>query len=297
MKTGASARLGILAAFVFFGTISIPVRYVTVPTGMLAMCRAFVGGGVLLLYMAVRHQRFDFAAAKTDLRWLLGCGVMMGFNWILFFESYKYTTVTVTTLCYYMAPTLIILGSARILQERLTTRKLLCAAAALLGMVFISGIVDAGMPSAGEARGILFGLLAAVLYASIILCNKRMTATGAIDRTAAELLLAGVMLVFYNLLTGDIAFSDWSARNLLFTVLLGAVWTGSAYALYFLNLLRIPAQTAALMSYTDPVVAMLVSVFFFREPISLTAGIGAVLILGAAVVSELPGRKKTTTSA
>jgi len=97
MRSSTSARLGILTAFIFFGTISIPVRHVTLPTGLLAMCRAFIGGAVLLLFMAIRRQKFDFAAAKTDLRWLLGCGIMMGFNWILLFEAYRYTTVTVAT--------------------------------------------------------------------------------------------------------------------------------------------------------------------------------------------------------
>lgn len=291
MHSTTSAKLGILAAFALFGTISIPVRLVTLPSGMLAMCRAFIGCAVLLVYRLIRRQRFDFAAAKADFRWFVGCGVMMGFNWILLFEAYKYTTVTVATLCYYMAPTIVILASARLLQERLTRRKLLCAGAALLGMVFISGIVGTKLPSSGEFRGILLGLLAAVLYASIILCNKRMTHLGAMDRTIGELLAAGVMLLLYNIVIGDIAFADWTGTNILVTLLLGVVWTGVAYALYFRCLLPIPAQTAALLSYADPVLAMLVSVFFFREALTILNAVGALLILGAAVVSELPEKK------
>ena len=70
-------------------------------------------------------------------------------------------------------------------------------------------------------------------------------------------------------------------------LLVGVVHTGITYYLYFGSMEFIPAQSVAVISYVDPVVAVLASVLILREPMYLTEAVGAVLILGAAAVSEL----------
>ena len=111
-------------------------------------------------------------------------GALIGINWILLFEAYNYTTVATATLCYYMEPVIVILLSPLFFKERLTGKKLICTAAALAGMALVSGIFEPGGSIAGAAgaaglrgdnlRGILYGLGAAVLYASVVILNKRL---------------------------------------------------------------------------------------------------------------------------
>ena len=183
MNHGLS-KLRFISAMLIFGTIGLFVRYIELPSGMIACARGIIGTLVLLLCMLLMRKRPSGAAIRRNLPVLLVSGACIGFNWILLFEAYRYTTVSTATLCYYMAPIFVVLAAPIVLRERLTVRKLLCAAVALVGMVGVSGILDNGLPSLQDSRGILCGLGAAMLYATVMLLNKRLVA---IDAAAARL--------------------------------------------------------------------------------------------------------------
>jgi drug/metabolite transporter (DMT)-like permease len=68
--------------------------------------------------------------------------------------------------------------------------------------------------------------------------------------------------------------------------MLGVLHTGVAYCLYFSGMGSLPVQTVAILGYLEPVVSVLCSAFFLREAMGVSGWIGAVLIIGAAVVSE-----------
>ena len=194
------------------------------------------------------------------------------------------------TLCYYMAPVLVILVAPWLLKERLTLRRALCAMAAVLGMVLVSGILTQG--NGGDGRGVLLGLGAAALYASVVLVNQRLRDMDALEKTVVQLGAAALILLPYVLATESVAALSWDGRSLLLLLVLGAVHTGWAYALYFGSMGVLPAQTVALCSYLDPVTAVLLSALVLREPLGLAGALGAVLVLGAALVSELPERRR-----
>lgn len=286
MTTNA-AKLRMTAAMFIFGTIGLFVRWIPLPSSVIALARGSIGMAFLLVVMAVKKESFSRISIRKNLLWLLISGALLGFNWILLFESYNYTSVAVSTLCYYMAPILIILISPLALQEKLTLRKLLCVLAALGGMVCISGVLSEGIPSAGELKGILLGLAAAVLYAAIVLCNKHIHDISAYEKTVFQLGVSAVTMLPYCLLTISPETLSFDTGSLLMLLFVGIVHTGVTYYLYFGSMEFIPAQSVAVISYVDPVVAVLASVLILREPMHLTEGIGAVLILGAAAVSEL----------
>ena len=207
------------------------------------------------------------------------------------YESYNYTTVAVSTLCYYMQPTFVIIASAFIFKERITLRKAICVILALVGMVFVSGIVESGIPTVSELKGVLFGLGAAVIYTSIILVNQKLGGIDAYTKTVIQLFSAAVTILPYILLTEDVSELTLDARGALLLGIVAVVHTGIAYFLYFGSMGNLKAQTIAIMSYIDPVTAIILSALFLREPITPAAIIGALLILGAAFVSEFPSRK------
>ncbi len=281
------ARLKLMASMFIFGTIGLFVRYLSLPSSLIAMCRGIIGSTFLILLLLLRRGKMDKAAVKKHLLWLLMTGGALGFNWILLFESYRYTSVAVSTLCYYLAPILVILVSPLVLREKLTAKKCLCVAAALVGMIFLSGVLQGGIPSGGELKGILFGLAAAVLYASLVVLNKNMTGLAAMDKTILQLGLSALVLLPYVLLTVEIPAGAFTPRSVLLLIFVGIVHTGLAYALYFDALGVIQGQTAAILSYLDPVVAVLASVLLLREPMLPTEALGALLILGAAFLSEV----------
>ena len=290
-------RHGALAALIFsmtlFGTIGLFVRWIPLPSAAVALVRGIVGTVFLLVWMRLKGIRPDAVAVKENLLLLCVSGVAIGFNWILLFESYRYTTVSTATLCYYMAPVLVTLASPLICRERLTARRLLCVGAAVLGMALVSGAIPGGSLPAGQGKGVLLGFGAAVLYASVILMNKRISGLDAAPRTMLQLAAAAAVLVPYVALTGVTDADGWGnlPLTLLLLAVVGVLHTGFAYKLYFGSIQQLPVQTAAMLSYIDPVVAVLLSALLLREPMSLLQAMGAVLVLGSALVGELPGRK------
>ena len=285
--TTNTAKLRMTAAMFIFGTIGLFVRWIPMPSSVIALARGLIGTIFLLAVIAMKKEPLSRTSIQKNFRWLLISGILLGFNWILLFESYNYTSVAVSTLCYYMAPILIILISPLALQERLTMRKLLCVLASLGGMVCISGILSEGIPSAGELKGILLGLAAAVLYAAIVLCNKHINEISAYEKTVFQLGVSALTMLPYCFFTVVPEELTFEVGPLLMLLLVGVVHTGITYYLYFGSMEFIPAQSVAVISYVDPVVAVLASVLILREPMYLTEAVGAVLILGAAAVSEL----------
>lgn len=279
------SKLSLIGAMVIFGTIGIVRRYIGLPSGLIALVRAAVGTLFLLGVMVLRRKSPDWAGIRKNWLSLVVSGACIGFNWVLLFESYRYTSVSTATLCYYMAPILVILASP-LLKEKLSGGKLLCVAAALAGAVLVSGVWDAGGISG--VRGIVFGLGAAALYATVMLLNKKISLASAYDRTIFQLAVAGAVLLPYTMLAGDggSALAQAGAGEFFWLAVAGVLHTGVAYALYFGSMKALPAQTVALYSYIDPIVAILLSAAVLGEPMTAPAAIGAVLILGAAVISE-----------
>ena len=221
-------------------------------------------------------------------------GAFIGFNWILLFEAYRYTTVATATLCYYLAPVFVILAAPILFGEALTLRKGICVAAALVGMVFVSDVTLGGISGSGELLGILLGVGAAVLYAGVVLMNKMLTGVPAYDRTIVQLGAAALALLPYVLVTERGTVLGWSGPVIPLLLVLGIVHTGIAYALYFGGIKDLPAQTSALLSYIDPVSAIILSAVFLGERLTASGAVGAVLVLGATLISELslPHKRK-----
>ena len=285
------SKIKLISSMLIFGTIGIFVKYIPLPSSVIALARGVIGTLFLLIVALLSRKKLSFAGAKRHLLLLFISGALVGFNWIFLFESYNYTTVAVSTLCYYMQPTFVIIASAFIFKERITLRKAICVILALVGMVFVSGIVESGIPTVSELKGVLFGLGAAVIYTSIILVNQKLGAIDAYTKTVIQLFSAAVTILPYILLTEDVSKLTLDAKGALLLGIVAVVHTGIAYFLYFGSMGNLKAQTIAIMSYIDPVTAIILSALFLREPITPAAIIGALLILGAAFVSELPSRK------
>lgn len=292
MDKQRSARIKVTGSMLIYGSIALFVKYISMPSSVIAMLRAAIGTLFLLLVMRVTKKKLSTADIRRNGLMLLISGAMLGFNWILLFEAYRYTTVATATLCYYFAPMILVAVSPFAFGEKMTVRKLLCLAAALVGMYFVSGVAENGIPSVQELRGVLLALASAVLYAAIVFCNKKINSISPYDKTLTQLAVAAVILLPYNLIGGSFAAVELSALSIGMMIFVGMVHTGFAYLLYFGSTSDLPAQTLAILSYIDPVVAVILSAAVLHENVTVFTLAGAVLILGAAVISELPGKAK-----
>ena len=286
--TPNSAKFHIILSMLIFGTIGIFVRHVPLPSSVTALARGVIGTLCLLICSRFRKTPVSREAIRRNLKILILSGVAIGFNWILLFEAYRSTTVATATLCYYLAPVFVIIASPFLFKEALTPRKLCCVIAALTGMVFVSGVLETDLSGSGEFLDILFGVGAAILYASVVLMNKKLTDIPGFDRTIVQLAAAAVSLLPYVLVTERNTAMTWAPLTIALLLIVGIVHTGFAYTLYFGSIKELPAQTSALFSYIDPVSAIILSAVFLGESLTVSSMIGAVLVLGSTLLSELP---------
>lgn len=293
MKSNHINLFKLSSTMLIFGTIGIFRKYIELPSSMIAMARGLGGMLFLLAVILISKKKCSREAIRKNALQLILSGIFIGFNWILLFEAYRFTTIATATLCYYMAPVIVMIASPFLFRERLTAKKIVCILLALCGITMVSGILNPADGNATDPRGILLGLGAAVLYATAILMNKRITDITAIDQTMVQLGSAGAVMIPYLLLTENLSQISFSPIGLIFLAIIAIVHTGIAYTLYFSSIGSLPAQTVAIFSYIDPVVAIILSALIFGEDMGVWGIIGAVLILGATLFAEirLPKRK------
>ncbi len=270
---------------VTFGTLAPFVRNINVSSGELALYRAILAASLIAVVLLATKQRIPFEKIKKEVPLLLASGVAMGINWILLFEAYKYTTVSAATLSYYFAPVIVTVVCPILFKEKLTKKQILCFVMSTVGLVMITGIGDMG--GSRGMIGILFGLGAACFYATVILLNKFIKNVEGIHRTFLQFLSAIVVLIPYVMLTSGVTLGNLDGFGWFNLLIVGLVHTGVTYCLYFSSLKELPGQKAAILSYIDPLVAVLISVTILNETMTMSQVFGGILILGFTLWNEL----------
>lgn len=287
------SKLMNLSAMLIFGTIAIFVRNIELTSKEIAVLRGVIGSIFLLGVMLFSKEKTSFSAIKKNLPILVLSGLGVGANWIFLFEAYKYTTVSIATLSYYCAPIFVTIMAPIILKEKISLIKFLCVCTAMVGMLCIvgtnKGSIDEGY---NHFLGITYGLAAAVGYASVILMNKFIKGLKGVETTVTQLVFASILLLPYVMITSGFDFSKMTGISWGYMIFLGVVHTGFAYALYFSSLKELKGQTIAVLSYIDPITAVLISALFLGEQLTMFQIIGGVLILGSTFISETQGKKE-----
>jgi RarD protein len=285
-----NAKVIYILAMLIFGSIGLFARNINLSSGQTALARGFIGSIFLLAACPVLKQKLSWKTIKPNLLRLILSGAAIGFNWILLFEAYQYTSIANATLSYYFAPVFVMFLSPFILKERITFTKVMCILGALLGMFFIVGI--SGGSGKNDIIGIGYGLCAAVLYAGVVITNKFLKGLSGIETTIIQISSASIVLLPYILITEKLQLFQMDHKSILLLVTVGIVHTGTAYLLYFTAIRKLNAQTIAVFSYTDPISAIILSGIIFREQMTLLQIAGGVLILGATFLCEVSDKKK-----
>ncbi len=286
ISRGKSSRLQLILTMMLFGTIGTLSRFIGMPSSIICLGRAFFGALMILILVPLRNGKFDTEAIKRNAGWLVLSSFCMCFNWVCQFEAFKYTTIAASTLCYYMQPIFYILAAALVLGERLSVKRILCVLTAFCGMIFVSGVIQTGFHMS-ELKGVAFAVTGGFFYAMVVLINKYMKDISTVDTTISQLVLVTIIMLPYSAVTGAFSEVSVTVTGCVCLLVLGVLHTGIGYIFYFDAVNKLSAQTVGILSYIDPVEAVLLSAFFLKEPVTVYTIIGAFMILGAAAVSEL----------
>ena len=289
MKKENISKILMAVAMFIFGTLAPFVRNISVSSGELALYRAVFAAVLVGGFLLITKQKLSVKNIRKELLLLLFSGAAMGINWILLFEAYKYTTVSVATLSYYFAPVIVMVVSPFLFKEKLSGKQILCFVMSTAGLVLITGTAGGGKQ---DLLGIAFGLGAAVFYATVMLLNKFIKGVTGLHRTFIQFVAAIIVLVPYVAFTSGFTLGALESKGWVCLLVVGIIHTGITYCMYFSSLKDLPGHEVAILSYIDPLVAVFVSVIWLDEKMSLPQIIGGVLILGFTLWCELPSKKK-----
>ncbi|MBR5540572.1 MAG: EamA family transporter [Clostridia bacterium] len=285
MKAKMNPTLMLIVSMLVFGTLGLFVRHIALPSGELALYRAVMATVLLGGYLLITREGFHIGAVRKELPLLLLSGAAMGVNWILLFEAYRYTTISVATLSYYFAPVIVTILSPLLFREKMTAKGLVCFALSTVGLVLVIGVTELGT---AHLTGILFGLGAAVLYATVILLNKTIKEVAGIQRTFWQFIAATVVLIPYVMCTGGFTVGSLGTTGWGMLAVVGIVHTGITYCLYFSSIKELSGHKIALLSYIDPLTAIVLSMTVLSELVTLWQLVGGAMILLFTLISEIP---------
>lgn len=290
MKQQRRGQWLMIASMTIFGTLGPFVDAIGVSSGELALYRAIIAAVIIGLFLLLRRRQIAVSDLKRTIPVLLLSGAALGLNWMLLFEGYRYS-ISMATISYYFAPVLVMVISPLLFKEKLTWKQVICFVMSTLGLVLI--LCSGDLSGSNLLLAVGFGLGAAVFYATVILLNKFIKGMDGISRTFLQFLTAIAVLIPYVACTGGVTLQDLNTAGWVCLVIVGVVHTGITYCMYFSALQSITGQKAALLSYIDPLVAVILSVTYMREELNLWQILGGALILGFTLLNELQIPKKS----
>ena len=286
-KANTRSKLYVAVSMAIWGTLGPFTQQISVTSGELALYRACLASGLIAIYLISTKQKIDFQAVKKEILLMLLSGIAMGINWVLLFQAYRHTTISAATLSYYFAPVIVTLACPILFKEKLTKKQILCFVMSTLGLVLIIGV--GSLDSSGtHLIGILYGLGAACLYATVVLMNKFVRNVTGIHRTLMQFFGAIAVLIPYVFVSGGTHLEALDSTGWICLLIVGLVHTGITYCLYFSALKDLSGQEASILSYIDPLVAIFVSFFLLGESMTPSQMLGGALILGFTLWNEKP---------
>lgn len=272
----------ITIAMLIYGSIGIFIRHIKMPAIEIAFLRSIIGS-VFLIVVSLVANKLDLRKFHEKGLWVfLVSGVALGVNWVFLFKAFELTSISSAILVYYLAPIFVIMLSPLLLGDTLSKRKMMWVLIAFIGLVLIVlnnfSIVKMDVRS---IQGILFALLAALFYASVILMNKRVSNMISIETTIIQLLASTLVLSPILIINNGFSIPLVDSMSIGMIFILGVLHTGIAYMLYFASMKTLKAQTVAMYCYIDPISAVLYAFLLLSEKISLAQMIGGGLILAS----------------
>ena len=275
-------------ALLLFGSNGIVASFIHLSSYEIVLLRTFIGSVLLIALFFLTRNKLTFYKHKKDSIFLTLSGIAMGTSWMFLYEAYAQIGVSIASLCYYCGPVIVMALSPILFKEKLTAVKIIGFTAVLAGIFLVNGnAFDAG----GNGWGIFCGLMSALMYAMMVICNKKARRIQGMESAALQLFISFLTVFVFVLFKQGLAVHI-STEDIIPMLILGLVNTGIGCYFYFSSIGKLPVQTVAICGYLEPLSAVLFSVAFLHERLSLLQIVGAVCIIGGAVFSELSSKRK-----
>lgn len=274
-------------ALLMFGSNGIVASFIDLSSQNIVLLRTLIGSILLIVLLFISGGKLTFYKHKGQFLFLAVSGIAMGTSWMFLYEAYARIGVSVSSLLYYCGPVIVMALSPLLFKEKLTANKVLGFLTVVIGVVLINGNAFDGK---GDLFGITCGLLSAVMYAFMVICNKKAKDIIGLENSTLQLTIAFLTVaIFVGLKQGYTM--QIAPTSIVPILILGLLNTGVGYYFYFSSIGKLRVQTVAICGYLEPLSAVIFSVIFLKETMLPLQIIGAVLIIGGAMCGELVKQK------
>ncbi len=277
------AILKYLFALTLYGTIGLFLHFISYSSEFVVLCRGAIGTLFILFVLLSRKERIDIDSIKRNLRYLALSGFALGFNWVFLFAGYRHG-IAITPLCNYMAPLIVVLIFAVVYKQKINLKQQGCIALAFAGMLLLTGIFEDN--SSGDIRCVIYGLLAALGFVIMILCNRKLKDIKDLEKTLMQLFFSVLIVLPYVLLNDGFP-KEFDLNSTILVIILGVLHTGVAYICYFAAIYTLEPQTIAVLGYLEPALNFFIGAVILKEDISILGVIGAFMIMIASIGNEI----------
>ena len=271
-----------IAAVLLFGLNGIVASFIDLSSYEIVLMRTLLGSAFLTAVFFLTRGKLTFYKHKKAFVSLAVSGVATGASWMFLYEAYERIGVGIASLLCYCGPVIVMALSPLLFKEKLTPVKIIGFAAVLAGVFFVNGSIFGG---SGDTFGFVCGLLSAATYAVMVIFNKRSAAITGFESTGFQLIFAFLTVVVFIAFKQGFAISI-PASSVPFILILGLLNTGIGSYMYFSSMSQLPVQTVAICGYLEPLSAVLFSWILIKETMLPLQILGAVLILGGAILAE-----------
>jgi len=269
-----------------WGLISVLAAAVDLDAGPLAFLRLAIGAVTVAVVAVVVGRGLGSLNPQGRLVSLAVLGAIHGVHWALFFEAVKRGSVALASITFYTAPLFLALAAPLVLRERVSRIALAALVPGGLGVALVALTGSDG--GSFSLLAVAAGLGSAATYALFVVGSKRLLrdeldplALTFWDTAFGAVVVAPLLLGADRILPESAG--DWAA-----VITLGAVFSGLATLAYALVLRRITAQTAGILTFLEPVSAVVLAAALVSQPLGLGTVVGGLLVVvGGLVVIAL----------
>lgn len=265
-----------ISSMIIWGSVGIFVRYIDQPPEVIVFFRVFIAFIVLgILKFTNKKNNINNKLSLKEYLILSMSGLFIALNWFFFFRAIKVTTIASATMSYYVAPVIVTILSVFLLKESINKKTLIAVGLSFSGIILMT-LMGSQKSSNFSIVGVGYGLIAAFFYALVTISVKKLKD---VPSHKISLFQMGISsLIFLPVIKNMKRFNTLS---LILMIIVGVIHTCIALNLYFEGIKRIKVQHVGVLSYIDPLGAVILGGIFFNEMPGVSTIIGGGMILSA----------------
>ena len=269
-------------ALLLFGLNGIVASHITMNSYEIVFTRTLIGSLFLMAIYAFSKNKLTFYKNKKHFLFLALSGIAMGTSWMFLYEAYSSIGVSLSSLAYYCGPVIVMAVTPLIFKEKLSKIKVFGFIIVLLGMLFVNGME---LKNGGISFGLFCGIMSAIMYAFMVIFNKKAESITGLENSMIQLIISFLTVAVFVLFKKGIDVSK-IIENIVYILILGILNTGVGCYFYFSSIQKLSATTVSVCGYIEPLSAVIFSVILLEEKLTFVQTIGAIFIIGGAILSE-----------